>query len=220
MPAQWTTCVAPLTTSARLSGSRTSPWTNRKFRCSARLVPPSVSRWRLSTATTSLSSTSRRASVVPMKPAPPVMTIRLPLRDTRRVYVRFRAAAARRRIRASRRRRRWREPGHPARPAAVPVERLEEGQRQRREPEGRESGARQGDRHHEQDEVVEPENRRQDETGCQDEREGPAITFAAVEIGRSPARQARTSNIAHAATTSTRAANSGMSRACNTANVE
>ena len=38
-------------------------------------VPPSVSRCRLSTATISLSSTSRRASVVPMKPAPPVTTI-------------------------------------------------------------------------------------------------------------------------------------------------
>ena len=45
----------------------------------------SASRWRLSTATTTLSSTSRRASVVPMKPAPPVTKMRFPVSATRRV---------------------------------------------------------------------------------------------------------------------------------------
>ena len=38
---------------------------------------------------TSLASTSRRASVVPMKPAPPVIRILLPLSATRRVYRRI-----------------------------------------------------------------------------------------------------------------------------------
>ena len=69
----------------RRPGSSTSAWWSVKFGCSASGVPESASRWRLSTATTSFSSTSRRASVVPMKPAPPVMRIRLPS-STRRVY--------------------------------------------------------------------------------------------------------------------------------------
>ena len=51
-------------------------------------VPESASRWRLSIATTSFSSTSRRASVVPMKPAPPVTRIRLPVSGTRRIVAR------------------------------------------------------------------------------------------------------------------------------------
>ena len=58
-------------------------------------VPPSVSRCRLSIATISFSSTSWRASVVPMKPAPPVITMRLPVSGTRRVY------GGRQRIRAT-----------------------------------------------------------------------------------------------------------------------
>src|SRR5262249_28064225 len=46
--------------------------------CSASTVPDSASRCRLSTATISFASTSLRASVVAMKPAPPVTKIRLP----------------------------------------------------------------------------------------------------------------------------------------------
>src|SRR5581483_6409517 len=45
----------------------------------------SASRWRLSNATISLSSSSRRASVVAMKPAPPVTKIRFPLSTARSV---------------------------------------------------------------------------------------------------------------------------------------
>ena len=78
-----TRCVAPFRTSVRNGASRTSPWTKVKLGWSASVVPPSVSRCRLSTATMSFSSTSCRASVVPMKPAPPVTTIRFPLRATR-----------------------------------------------------------------------------------------------------------------------------------------
>ena len=56
-------------------------------------MPPSVSRWRLSTATISFSSTSRRASVVPMKPAPPVIDDPLsasePRGESRRVLARY-----------------------------------------------------------------------------------------------------------------------------------
>src|SRR2546423_4600775 len=55
-----------------------SAWWNAKFGCSDSSVADSASRWRLSSATTSFSSTSSRASVVAMKPAPPVTKIRLP----------------------------------------------------------------------------------------------------------------------------------------------
>ena len=48
-------------------------------------VPESASRWRLSSAITSFASTSRRASVVPMNPAPPVIRIRFPSRGIGRV---------------------------------------------------------------------------------------------------------------------------------------
>src|SRR5204863_8299026 len=60
----------------------TSPCTHRRFLCSARSVPVSESRWRLSRITSSLSSTSRRASDVPMNPAPPVINTVFPLRAT------------------------------------------------------------------------------------------------------------------------------------------
>ena len=95
--------------------SSTSAWWSVKFGCSASGVPESASRCRLSTATISFSSTSCRASVVPMKPAPPVMKIRLPL-STRRVYRRatvfpgMRTALADRSS-GRRRRRVRREPG-------------------------------------------------------------------------------------------------------------
>src|SRR4051795_10721373 len=78
-----TTCVAPSVSSRSRLRSRTSPWTKRRFGCSARSVPVSESRCRLSRTTSSLSSTSRRASEVPMNPAPPVSRIFLPLRATR-----------------------------------------------------------------------------------------------------------------------------------------
>src|SRR5207302_1631392 len=54
-----------------------------RFGWSARSVPESASRCRLSSATISLSSTRRRASVVAMKPAPPVTKMRFPWSDTR-----------------------------------------------------------------------------------------------------------------------------------------
>ena len=76
--AQWTMWVAPRASSCIASGSSTSAWRKVRFGCSASGVPESASRWRLSAATISLSSTSRCASVVPMKPAPPVIRIRLP----------------------------------------------------------------------------------------------------------------------------------------------
>ena len=56
---------------------------------STRSVPANASRCRLSKRTTSLASASRRARAVPMKPAPPVITIRLPVSDTARVYRRI-----------------------------------------------------------------------------------------------------------------------------------
>src|SRR5712691_3725103 len=86
IPAQWTMCVAALPSSRTASASSTSAWWNEKFACSASSVPVRASRWRLSSATISFASTSRRASVVPMNPAPPVIRIRLPCRGTRRVY--------------------------------------------------------------------------------------------------------------------------------------
>src|SRR5919198_828615 len=85
MAAAGTMCVAPRASSRTASASRTSPWTKVSLGCSASSVPESASRWRLSSATISLSSTSRRARVVAMKPAPPVTKIRFP-RSTRRVY--------------------------------------------------------------------------------------------------------------------------------------
>src|ERR687888_578091 len=85
MAAAWTMCVAPRASSRTASASRTSPWTKVRWGCSASSVPESASRWRLSSATISLSSTSCRARVVAMKPAPPVTKIRFP-RSTRRVY--------------------------------------------------------------------------------------------------------------------------------------
>src|SRR5919197_3342575 len=83
--AAWTMWVAPRASSRTASASSTSPWTKVRFGCSASSVPESASRWRLSSATISLSSTSCRARVVAMKPAPPVTKIRFP-RSTRRVY--------------------------------------------------------------------------------------------------------------------------------------
>ena len=83
--AQWTMCVAPADSSRIASASSTSAWCSVKFGWSASGVPESASRCMLSAATISFSSTSRRASVVAMKPAPPVMKIFLPL-STRRVY--------------------------------------------------------------------------------------------------------------------------------------
>ena len=68
------------------SASRTSPWTKVRFGCSRRSLAESASRCRLSSATISLRSTSRRASVVPMKPAPPVIRMRLPSSATRPLY--------------------------------------------------------------------------------------------------------------------------------------
>ena len=79
MPAQWTMWVAPRASSTIASASSTSPWCSSKFGWSARSVPESASRCRLSTAVTWFPSTSLRASVVPMKPAPPVIRIFLPL---------------------------------------------------------------------------------------------------------------------------------------------
>src|SRR5215203_1176940 len=83
MAAQWTMWVTPRASVRRGSASSTSPSTKVKFGWSSSWVPESASRWRLSTATISFSSTSRRATVVPMKPAPPVIRIRLP-RNTAR----------------------------------------------------------------------------------------------------------------------------------------
>ena len=62
-----------------------SPSTSSKFGWSARSSPERASRWRLSYAITVFRSTSSRASVVPMKPAPPLMKIRLPSSIRRRV---------------------------------------------------------------------------------------------------------------------------------------
>src|SRR6185312_3417365 len=76
--AQWTKCVAPRASAFSRSPSSTSASWSVKFGCAARSVPESAFRWRLSTATISLRSTSSRASVVAMKPAPPVIRIRLP----------------------------------------------------------------------------------------------------------------------------------------------
>ena len=104
--------VAPRASSSIVSRSSTSACWSVKFGCSASGVPESASRWRLSAATTSFSSTRRRASVVPMKPAPPVMKIRLPL-STRRVYRRATvrpACASPCSVPCGRRRGLWREP--------------------------------------------------------------------------------------------------------------
>src|SRR3989442_6527426 len=87
--AQWTMCVTPAARSRTRSASRTSPCANVKFGWSASSVPDSASRWRLSSATISFASMSLRASVVPMKPAPPVIRKRFPCRATRRVYPRL-----------------------------------------------------------------------------------------------------------------------------------
>src|SRR5262245_37979118 len=76
--ALWTMWVAPATSSFISSPSSTSPWWKLKFGWSRSSVPLSVSRWRLSIATISFRPTSSCASVVAMKPAPPVMTMRLP----------------------------------------------------------------------------------------------------------------------------------------------
>src|SRR6476659_2810157 len=76
--AQWTMCVAPRASSTRSWASRTSPCRKLKFGWPASSVPESASRWRLSIARISLRSTSSRARVVAMKPAPPVITMRLP----------------------------------------------------------------------------------------------------------------------------------------------
>src|SRR6266536_709961 len=112
--AQWTMCVAPRASSCTASTSSTSAWWNVKFGWSARSVAESASRWRLSRATTSLSSTRRRASVVPMKPAPPLMKMRFPLSTAPTVVATaYHAADARRSGRAHRAldralaRRRW-----------------------------------------------------------------------------------------------------------------
>ena len=86
IPAQWTMCVTPFACAPSVSASRTSPWTKVRFGCSRRSLAESASRWRLSSATISLRSTSRRASVVPMKPAPPVIRMRLPSSATRPLY--------------------------------------------------------------------------------------------------------------------------------------
>ena len=53
-PAAWTMCVQPAASSVSRSGSRTSPSTKRKFGWPSSSVPASASRWRLSTAITSL----------------------------------------------------------------------------------------------------------------------------------------------------------------------
>ena len=82
IPAACTRCVAPATSSVSRSGSRTSPSAKWKLGCPSSSVPDSASRWRLSIATTSFSSTSRRARVVPMNPAPPVIAMRLPWSGT------------------------------------------------------------------------------------------------------------------------------------------
>src|SRR5690348_6234960 len=76
--AQWTMCVAPAASSRTASTSRTSACWSVKFGWSMRSVDESASRWRLSSATISFCSTSVRASVVAMNPAPPVMKMRLP----------------------------------------------------------------------------------------------------------------------------------------------
>ena len=81
--AQWTMWVAPAASSRTRSASSTSPRWKVKRGCSASSVPESASRCRLSSAITSFASTSRRASVVPMNPAPPVIRIRLPCRGHR-----------------------------------------------------------------------------------------------------------------------------------------
>src|SRR6185369_12317775 len=75
-------CVAPAAASRTASASRTSASIKVRFGCSASSLPDIASRWRLSSAITSLSSTSRRASVEPMKPAPPVKRMRFPVSAT------------------------------------------------------------------------------------------------------------------------------------------
>src|SRR6266550_1386202 len=76
--ARWTMWVAPAAASRSASASRTSPCTKLRFGCSASSLPDSASRWRLSSSTTSLASTKRRASAEPMNPAPPVKRMRFP----------------------------------------------------------------------------------------------------------------------------------------------
>src|SRR5438045_1349802 len=70
--------VAPAAASCSASASRTSPCTKLRFGCSASSLPDSASRCRLSSSTTSLASTRRRASAEPMNPAPPVKGMRFP----------------------------------------------------------------------------------------------------------------------------------------------
>src|SRR5437762_1947954 len=70
--------VAPAAASCSASASRTSPCTKLRFGCSASSLPDSASRCRLSSSTTSLASTRRRASAEPMNPAPPVKRMRFP----------------------------------------------------------------------------------------------------------------------------------------------
>ena len=84
MLAQWTMCVAPRTsfTSLEIEHVRLDEGEVRMLgELGARERVPV----RLSSATISSASTSRRASVVAMKPAPPVMTTRLSRSGTRRV---------------------------------------------------------------------------------------------------------------------------------------
>src|SRR6059058_4969689 len=76
--ARWTMWVAPAAASRSASASRTSPCTKLRFGCSASSLPDSASRCRLSSSTTSLASTRRRASAEPMNPAPPVKRMRFP----------------------------------------------------------------------------------------------------------------------------------------------
>src|SRR5205085_911407 len=70
--------VAPAAASRSASASRTSPCTKLRFGCSASSLPDSASRCRLSSNTTWLASTRRRASAEPMNPAPPVKRMRFP----------------------------------------------------------------------------------------------------------------------------------------------
>src|SRR2546426_167559 len=75
-------CVAPCARRRTSSASSTSPWWKLRFGWLSRSVLLSASRCRLSRTTISFSSISRCASLVPMKPAPPLMKIRFPLRAT------------------------------------------------------------------------------------------------------------------------------------------
>ena len=93
----------------------------RRARC-----PASASRWRLSNATTVFRSTSSRASVVPMKPAPPVMKIRLPSsiaqKPTSSDYARAGSATAAATSVGAQRDRRRRAPRRRSSPPAICVQ--------------------------------------------------------------------------------------------------